>query len=69
MTHTYVAVIVAAEVDEVKWCTYPQVQAWQPHQDCILETLGEVGIRGVPCPVPILEKEHEESKDVSRFPE
>lgn len=49
--------VMGMEVDEVKGCTYPKVEAWQPHQDRVLETLGEVGISGVPCTVPILEKE------------
>lgn len=54
VTHTYVAMIVAAEVDEVDGGTYPEVKAWQPHQDRVLEALGEVWVIRVPRTVPIL---------------
>lgn len=54
VTHTYVAMVVAAEVDEVDGSTHPEVEAWQPHQDSVLEALGEVGVSSVPCTVPIL---------------
>lgn len=54
VTHTYVATVMAAEVDEVDGGTYPEVEAWQPHQDSVLEALGEVWVSSVPCTVPIL---------------
>lgn len=56
MTHTYVAMVMAAEVDEIDGGTHPEVKAWQPYQDSVLEALGEVWVIGVPCTVPILEE-------------
>lgn len=56
MSHTNIATVVAAEGDEVDGGTYPEVEAWQPHQDSVLETVGEVRIFCVPCTVPILEE-------------
>ncbi len=54
MIHTYVAMVMAAEVDEVDGGTHPQVEAWQPHQNSVLEALGEIWVLSVPCAVPIL---------------
>lgn len=54
VSHTYVALVMAAEVDEVDGGTHPEVEAWQPHKDSVLEALGEVRVRSVPCTVPIL---------------
>lgn len=46
--------VMGTEVDEVDGCTHPQVEAWQPHQDSVLEALSEVWVSSVPCTVPIL---------------
>lgn len=54
MTHTYVAIVMAAEVDEIDGGTQPEVEARQPHQDSVLEAPGEVWVRSVPRTVPIL---------------
>lgn len=54
VTHTYVATVMTVEVDEVDGGTQPEVEAWQPHQDSVLEALCEVWVRSVPCTVPIL---------------
>lgn len=56
--------VVAAKVDEVDGGTYPKVEAWQPHQDSVLEALGEVWVFCVPCAVPILvEARRKEQED------
>lgn len=57
MTHTYVAVVVATEVEEVEGGAYPEVKAWQPHQHGVLEALREVRLGRVPRTVPILGEE------------
>lgn len=59
VTHTYVATVMTAEVDEVDGGTYPEVEAWQPHKDSVLEALGEVWISSVPGTVPILVEKRE----------
>lgn len=61
-THTYVTTVVATEVDEVDGGTNPEVDAWQPHQHSVLETLGEVGSVSVQRMVPILSFRQKKTK-------
>lgn len=60
VTHTYVAVIVPTKVDEIEGGTQPEVDAWQPHQDGVLEARGEVRLCSIPWAVPILGEAKEE---------
>lgn len=48
VTHTYVAVIVPTKVDEIEGGTQPEVDAWQPHQDGVLEARGKVRLCSIP---------------------
>lgn len=52
--HADVAMAMVAEVDEVHGGTQPEVKAGQPHQQGVLEALGEVWVGSVPCAIPIL---------------
>lgn len=54
VTHADVALVVAAEVNEVDGSAHPEIEAWHPHQNSVLETLSEVWVCSVPCTVPIL---------------
>lgn len=54
VTHAYVALVVAAEVNEVDGSAHPEIEAWHQHQNGVLETLSEVWVCSVPCTVPIL---------------
>lgn len=65
MAHAYVATVMAAEVDEVDGGTYPEVEAWQPHENSVLETLGEVWVFSVPGMVPILTEERKRRKTIN----
>jgi len=39
----------------VEWREDPQVDAWSPHQDCVLEAIAQFRVMRVPCLVPVLE--------------
>ena len=50
--------ILESEEQEVKGRTQPQVKAGKPHQHSVLETLGQVRVRGVPRHVPVLKQQN-----------
>lgn len=54
--HTYIPMVMTVEINEVDGGTYPQIKAWYPHQDCVLEALGKIWVASVPRCVPILKK-------------
>lgn len=49
-----VSMVTAAEIQAVDGRTQPEVDAGDPHQDSVLEALGQVWVGGVPCSVPVL---------------
>lgn len=47
--------VVAIEMKAVERCQQPQVDTGDPHQHCVLETLGQVRVRRVPSAIPVLQ--------------
>lgn len=64
--HLNAPVVMAVEMKAVEWSQQPQIDTRDPHQHCVLETLGKVWIGGVPCTVPVLYKRKEKKKDPNR---
>ena len=49
-----VSMVVESEVEEVEGCAKPEVETGEPHQHCVLEALGQVGVMSEPGQVPVL---------------
>lgn len=54
--YRYASIVVELEVQAVERGTNPEIETGEPHQYCVLETLGEVWMWCVPCDVPVLKK-------------
>lgn len=52
--HANAPTVMAVEVETVERGQQPQVDARDPHQHCVLETLRQVWVGRVPCAVPVL---------------
>lgn len=48
------ATVMAVEMEAVERCQQPQVDAGNPNQYCVLETLGQVWVGCIPRTVPVL---------------
>lgn len=59
--HLNASAVMAVEVKTVERDKQPQVDTRDPHQHCVLETLGQVWVGCVPRTVPVLQ--HRERKD------
>lgn len=57
--HLNASMVAAVEMKAVEGSQQPQIDTRDPHQHCVLETLGEVWVGGVPCTVPVLHKRKE----------
>lgn len=60
--HLNAPMVMAVEMKAVEWSQQPQIDTRDPHQHCVLETLGKVWIGSVPCTVPVLYKIKEKKK-------
>lgn len=60
--HSNVSAVMAVEVKTVERGQQPQINTGDPHQYCVLETLGQVWVGCVPRTVPVLQQR--ESKKV-----
>ena len=47
--------VMAVKVEAIEGSTQPEVDAWDPHQNRVLETLGQVRVGRIPRSVPILQ--------------
>lgn len=63
--HSNASAVMAVEVKAVERGQQPQIDTGDPHQYCVLETLGQVWVGCVPCTVPVL-KQRESQKFRSR---
>ncbi len=54
--HLNASVVMAVEVKAVERGQQPQIDTGDPHQYCVLETLGQVWVGCVPRTVPVLKK-------------
>lgn len=52
--HLDVASVMVGEIEEVEREADPEVNTWRAHEDGVLKALGEVGVAGVPCDIPLL---------------
>lgn len=52
--HPDASTVMAVEVKAVEGGQQPQIDAGDPDQYCVLETLGQVWVGCVPCAVPVL---------------
>lgn len=52
--YRYASIVIEFEVQAVERGTDPEIETGEPHQYCVLETLGEVWMWCVPCDVPVL---------------
>lgn len=50
----YPPAVMAVEMEAVEGGAHPKVQTRDPNQHCVLEALGQVRVRRVPCCVPVL---------------
>lgn len=53
--HLNSSVVMAVEMKAIERGQQPQIDTWNPHQYCVLETLGQVWVGCVPCTVPVLQ--------------
>ena len=63
--HSNASAVMAVEVKAVEGGQQPQIDTGDPHQHCVLETLGQVWVSRVPRSVPVL-KQRERQKFRSR---
>lgn len=53
--HSNASAVMAVEVKAVEGGQQPEIDTWDPHQDCVLKTLSQVWVGCVPRTVPVLQ--------------
>lgn len=67
--HTDASMVMAVEVEAVKGGEQPEIDAGDPHEHCVLETLGQVRVGCVPRTVPVLQQRRKQEERLRESPE